>query len=157
MSCGFPPGEKHWHGGTPTTGMSHIAIGEALDGKTVDWMEQVTDAQYRADRLLVAPRRRERCRSANSETAAGGFGHRAGLHGHDAASTDTGQQKQEMIRLIRAAVERGVTLFDTAEAYGPSPTRNWSAKRSSPVRDQVVVATKFGFDIDMETGARGPV
>ena len=42
----IPPGVKHWHGGTPTTGMSHIAIGEALDGKTVDWMEQVTDAQY---------------------------------------------------------------------------------------------------------------
>jgi quercetin dioxygenase-like cupin family protein len=42
----IPPGVKHWHGGTPTTGMSHIAIGEALDGKTVDWMEQVTDEQY---------------------------------------------------------------------------------------------------------------
>jgi quercetin dioxygenase-like cupin family protein len=42
----IPPGVKHWHGGAPTTGMSHIAIGEALDGKTVDWMEQVTDEQY---------------------------------------------------------------------------------------------------------------
>jgi quercetin dioxygenase-like cupin family protein len=44
----FPPGEKHWHGATPTTAMTHIAIQEQLDGKTVDWMEQVTDEQYRA-------------------------------------------------------------------------------------------------------------
>lgn len=43
----FPPGEKHWHGATPTTAMSHIAVTEALDGKNVDWMEKVSDAQYR--------------------------------------------------------------------------------------------------------------
>ncbi|QIF05494.1 cupin domain-containing protein [Roseimicrobium sp. ORNL1] len=42
----FPPGVKHWHGATPTTAMTHIAIQEALDGKVVDWMEQVSDAQY---------------------------------------------------------------------------------------------------------------
>lgn len=42
----FPPGEKHWHGATATTAMSHIAIQEALDGKTVTWMEQVADADY---------------------------------------------------------------------------------------------------------------
>ena len=42
----IPPGEKHWHGATPTTAMTHIAVAEALDGKVVDWMEQVTDAQY---------------------------------------------------------------------------------------------------------------
>jgi quercetin dioxygenase-like cupin family protein len=43
----FPPGEKHWHGATPTTPMTHIAIQERLDGKAVDWMEQVSDEQYR--------------------------------------------------------------------------------------------------------------
>jgi quercetin dioxygenase-like cupin family protein len=43
----FPPGEKHWHGATPTTAMTHIAIQEALNGKPVDWMEQVSDEQYR--------------------------------------------------------------------------------------------------------------
>lgn len=43
----FAPGEKHWHGATETTGMSHIAIAEKLDGKAVDWMEKVTDEQYR--------------------------------------------------------------------------------------------------------------
>ena len=42
----FPPGEKHWHGATATTAMTHIAIQEKLDSKTVEWMEQVTDEQY---------------------------------------------------------------------------------------------------------------
>jgi len=42
----FLPGEKHWHGATPTTAMTHIAIQEKLDGKVVDWMEQVSDEQY---------------------------------------------------------------------------------------------------------------
>ena len=44
----FAPGEKHWHGAAPHTAMQHIAIQEALDGRAVDWMEHVTDAQYRA-------------------------------------------------------------------------------------------------------------
>ena len=44
----FAPGEKHWHGATPTTAMTHIAVQEQLDGKTADWMEQVTDEQYAA-------------------------------------------------------------------------------------------------------------
>jgi quercetin dioxygenase-like cupin family protein len=43
----FPPGEKHWHGATDTTAMTHIAIQEALDGKLVEWLEQVSDEQYR--------------------------------------------------------------------------------------------------------------
>ena len=42
----IPPGEKHWHGATAATAMTHIAISEALDGKTVDWMEHVSDAQF---------------------------------------------------------------------------------------------------------------
>ena len=42
----FPPGEKHWHGATPSTAMTHIAIQEKLDGKVVDWMEHVSDEQY---------------------------------------------------------------------------------------------------------------
>jgi quercetin dioxygenase-like cupin family protein len=44
----FPAGEKHWHGAAPTTAMTHIAIQEQLDGKVVDWMEQVSDEQYKA-------------------------------------------------------------------------------------------------------------
>jgi quercetin dioxygenase-like cupin family protein len=44
----FPPGEKHWHGATATSAMTHIAIQEHLDGKAVDWMEKVSDEQYKA-------------------------------------------------------------------------------------------------------------
>jgi quercetin dioxygenase-like cupin family protein len=44
----IPPGEKHWHGGAPTTGMVHIATQEAQDGKTANWMEHVSDADYNA-------------------------------------------------------------------------------------------------------------
>jgi hypothetical protein len=44
-----PPGEKHWHGATATTGMSHIAVQEALDGKVVDWLEKVSDKEYLAE------------------------------------------------------------------------------------------------------------
>ena len=43
----FPPGEKHWHGATPTTALTHIAIQEQLNGKAVDWMEKVNDEQYK--------------------------------------------------------------------------------------------------------------
>ena len=43
----FAPNEKHWHGATPTTAVTHIAIQEALNGKVVDWLEHVTDDQYR--------------------------------------------------------------------------------------------------------------
>ncbi len=42
----FEPGERHWHGAAPDCAMSHIAIAEALDGKVVDWLEQVSDAEY---------------------------------------------------------------------------------------------------------------
>jgi quercetin dioxygenase-like cupin family protein len=44
----FAPNEKHWHGASPTTAMTHIAVHEQLDGKAVDWMEKVTDDQYQA-------------------------------------------------------------------------------------------------------------
>jgi quercetin dioxygenase-like cupin family protein len=46
ISC--PPGEKHWHGATPTTAMTHLAIQERLDGKAVEWLEKVTDEEYEA-------------------------------------------------------------------------------------------------------------
>jgi quercetin dioxygenase-like cupin family protein len=46
----FPPNEKHWHGASPTTAMTHIAIQESLDGKAVEWMEKVTDERYGAAR-----------------------------------------------------------------------------------------------------------
>lgn len=48
----FSPGEKHWHGAAATTAMTHIAIGEKLDGKVVEWMEKVSDAQYQAPKAV---------------------------------------------------------------------------------------------------------
>ena len=58
------------------------------------------------------------------------------------------QDKQEMISLLRAAVDRGITFFDTAEVYGPYTNEELVGEALSPVRDQVVIATKFGFKID---------
>jgi aryl-alcohol dehydrogenase-like predicted oxidoreductase len=62
--------------------------------------------------------------------------------------------KGEMIKLIRAAHDRGVTMFDTAEAYGPFANEELVGEALQPIREEVVIATKFGFDIDLETGAR---
>jgi hypothetical protein len=61
----IPPDQKHWHGATAATGMTHIAIQEYLDGMNVDWMEKVTDEQYRAQ----LPARRNACRSEHSDRA----------------------------------------------------------------------------------------
>jgi aryl-alcohol dehydrogenase-like predicted oxidoreductase len=58
---------------------------------------------------------------------------------------------EEGVRLIRDAVDRGVTFFDTAEVYGPFTNEEVVGEALAPVRDQVVIATKFGFDIDFET------
>src|ERR1700758_3588197 len=60
--------------------------------------------------------------------------------------------KQAMISLIRAAVERGITFFDTAEVYGPHSNEELVGEALAPLRGQVVIATKFGFDIDPATG-----
>src|ERR671916_2375555 len=57
-------------------------------------------------------------------------------------------ERQEMISLLRAAVDRGVTFFDTAEIYGPYANEELVGEALAPYRDQVVIATKFGWDID---------
>jgi aryl-alcohol dehydrogenase-like predicted oxidoreductase len=62
--------------------------------------------------------------------------------------------KKEMIALIRAAVDRGVTFFDTAEAYGPFTNEELVGEALAPVRDQVAIATKLAFDFDPATGKR---
>jgi aryl-alcohol dehydrogenase-like predicted oxidoreductase len=61
---------------------------------------------------------------------------------------------KQMIDLIRAAYDHGVTFFDTAEAYGPFKNEELVGDALQPIREKVVVATKFGFDIDFETGER---
>src|SRR5438046_1587735 len=62
------------------------------------------------------------------------------------------KDKQEMIYVIRSAVERGVTFFDIAEVYGPFTNEELVGEALAPVREQVVIATKFGFKFDSETG-----
>jgi aryl-alcohol dehydrogenase-like predicted oxidoreductase len=64
--------------------------------------------------------------------------------------------KQEMIRLIRAAHDQGTTFFDTAEAYGPFANEALLGEALAPVRKHVIIATKFGFDIEPATGKRSP-
>ncbi len=70
------------------------------------------------------------------------------------------KDKQEMVTLLRTAVERGVTFFDTAEVYGPFTNEELVGEALAPVRDQVVIATKFGFDTSVDPRAMkgsGPV
>src|SRR5882757_6578818 len=62
------------------------------------------------------------------------------------------KSKDEMIPVIRAAVELGITFFDTAEVYGPFINEELVGEALAPFRDQVVIATKFGFKLDPETG-----
>lgn len=62
--------------------------------------------------------------------------------------------KGEMIKLMRNAHQLGVTMFDTAEAYGPFANEELVGEALAPIRDEVVIATKFGFDIDQQTGER---
>src|SRR6476619_2004094 len=63
--------------------------------------------------------------------------------------------RQEMIALIRAAVERGVTFFDTAQVYGPFTNEDLVGEALAPFRDKVAIATKFGFDFDANGKATG--
>lgn len=76
-----------------------------------------------------------------------------GCMGMSAAYGPAGEH-EEMIALIRNAYDRGVTHFDTAEAYGPFANEALVGEALQPIRDKVVIATKFGFDINMQTGER---
>jgi aryl-alcohol dehydrogenase-like predicted oxidoreductase len=80
-----------------------------------------------------------------------GFGTMSFAATYGAAPTEA-----EAIAVIRGAFDLGVTLFDTAEAYGPWTNEVLVGKALAPIRDKVVIATKFGFDIDQTTGLRGP-
>jgi aryl-alcohol dehydrogenase-like predicted oxidoreductase len=64
--------------------------------------------------------------------------------------------RQEMIALIRAAVDRGVTFFDTAESYGPFTNEELVGEALAPFRDQVVIATKFGFEFSASGNRAAP-
>jgi len=84
--------------------------------------------------------------SSNLEVSAIGLGCMGMSYGYGPAA-----DKQEMISLIRTAVQKGVTFFDTAEAYGPFTNEELLGEALAPVRDKVVIATKFGFKIDPAT------
>lgn len=64
--------------------------------------------------------------------------------------------RPEMVNIIRTAYDRGVTFFDTAEAYGPHECERILGEAITPFRNQVVITSKFGWNIDLQTGARGP-
>jgi aryl-alcohol dehydrogenase-like predicted oxidoreductase len=72
-----------------------------------------------------------------------------------ARAGDTAETKKEMIALLRTAVDRGVTFFDTAEMYGPFTNEELVGEALAPVRDQVVIATKFGFEFGPDGERRG--
>src|SRR5438876_6640124 len=80
---------------------------------------------------------------SNLEVSAIGLGCMGMSFGYGPAA-----DRQEMISLIRSAVERGVTFFDTAEVYGPYTNEELVGEALAPLRDRVVIATKFGFKID---------
>jgi len=89
---------------------------------------------------------RRKLGKSNLEVSAMGLGCMRLSPGHGAVAGT----RQEMIALIRAAVERGINFFDTAEVYGPFVNEELVGEALAPVRDQVVIATKFGFQIDSE-------
>lgn len=90
---------------------------------------------------------KRRLGKSNLEVSAIGLGCMGMSFGYGPA-----KDKQEMIPVIRAAVERGVTFFDTAEVYGPFINEELVGEALAPFRDQVVIATKFGFKLDPSTG-----
>ena len=87
----------------------------------------------------------------NLEVSAIGYGCMGLSYGYGPATDRT-----EGVKLIRAAAERGVTIFDTAEAYGPFTNEELVGEALAPIREQVIIATKFGWNIDPATGQRGP-
>ena len=91
--------------------------------------------------------RKRKLGNSNLEVSALGLGCMGMSSGYGPAS-----DKKEMISLIRTAVERGVTFFDTAEAYGPFTNEELVGEALAPFREQVVIATKFGIKFDPSTG-----
>jgi aryl-alcohol dehydrogenase-like predicted oxidoreductase len=96
--------------------------------------------------LKVIEMQKRKLGNSNLEVSALGFG----CMGMSFSYAPPFPDKQEMISLLRTAVERGVTFFDTAEVYGPHTNEELVGEALSPLRDQVVIATKFGFNLNLD-------
>jgi aryl-alcohol dehydrogenase-like predicted oxidoreductase len=92
----------------------------------------------------------QKCKLGNLEVSALGLGC-MGM----SANYGPPRDRQEVITLIRAAVDRGVAFFDSAESCGPFTNEELAGEALAAFRDQVVIATKFGHDIDRERGSVG--
>ena len=119
-----------------------------LRARSSKWEAAAVDNRYIVEKRALG--------LSGLEVSAIGYG-AMGLTGSYSAAVD----RQEGIRVIRAAVERGVTLFDTAEAYGPFTNEELVGEALAPVRDRVTIATKFGFGINPDgtrfgAGSTGP-
>jgi aryl-alcohol dehydrogenase-like predicted oxidoreductase len=148
------PMAEHWHGAHPDEAerMRHLAISLGA----VTWLGPVAEDEYRANplwgtsdvhdvRMQIGGRKMQKrvLGKGNLEVSALGFGC-MGM----SQSYGPGPARPELIALLRTAVERGVTFFDTAEVYGPFRNEELVGEALAPVRDQVVIATKFGFNLD---------
>ncbi len=100
---------------------------------------------------VIHGNRRKHAQAQTGKQRPGSVGARAGLLGTE-LWLRSGVDKKEGIALIRSAVARGVTFFDPAEVYGPFTNEELVGEALAPFRDQVVIATKFGFDIDPKDG-----
>ena len=136
----FFPDEKHWHGASATTAMSHVAVQEKLNGSPVDWMEQVTDEQYNSVIKRKITMEKRKFGKSGLEVSAIGLGCMGMSFGYGEV-----HDKKEMIPLIRSAVEQGVTFSIRLKFTARLLMKNWSARHLPPFKGGVVIATKFGF------------
>ena len=164
--------QKPWIVPIPgTTQMAHMIenTGAASVGFTPEEFEELNAAvaaiEVRGQRLpdsrsRVLQRRgagadlKDQRRETQAPRQSRGLRSRPWLHGHERDLWTRAASRTEMIGLLRSAHDLGVTFFDTAEAYGPFANEELVGEALEPVRDGVVIATKFGFDIDPATGAR---
>jgi aryl-alcohol dehydrogenase-like predicted oxidoreductase len=139
MILGVPgPGES---------GKNFIETGKGWVGRWAIVNDVVMRAKRCEWRIEGAAMKKRKLGKSNLEVSALGLG----CMGMSFSYGPPGDKK-EMISVIRAAVERGVTFFDTAEVYGPYTNEELVGEALAPFREQVVIATKFGFNIDSSTG-----
>ena len=137
-------------------GLSDEAIGPVV---FEDLVVVTEDGLRGADRLPVRPRAHPRVGGTMQKRTLGNSRFEVSAIGLGCMGMSQSYppfpEREEMIALIRAAVERGVTFFDTAQVYGPFTNEELVGEALEPVRDQVVIATKFGFDLEDGRSSHG--